>query len=159
MPLGQTRLTLAVYDGAATSQCSVLITVQDSVPPTVMAQPDVVVEQQRREGTPLTLTATITDAVDANPRLAWKIGANTITFPYVFPRGATTVSAVGTDASGNSASDDVLVTVRDTIAPVLSVLDVQVPQDPNNPIGARVLLTAGVYDIGDASPAVSWSIG
>lgn len=67
----------------------------------------------------------------------------------VFPLGSTTVTVTATDASGNSASDTVVVNVVDTTPPELTVpADVTVEQETRD--GTVVPLTATATDICDA---------
>jgi hypothetical protein len=72
---------------------------------------------------PHTFEATATDAVD---------GALTVTndAPAVFPGGPTDVTFTATDDSGNTTSGVVVVTVTDTVAPVLTLpADITVNED------------------------------
>ena len=64
------------------------------------------VEQETREGTVVPLDVTVSDICDPNPAIT----SNELD---IYPPGTTTVTFTATDASGNSASCSVNVTVSD----------------------------------------------
>ena len=152
LPLGTTTITLVVNDGTVDSaHDTVVVTVTDTTPPSVDAGSDITVEQATAAGKEVTLSATVSDICDANPTVTWSHGPTA-----VFPLGSTTVTVTATDASGNSASDTVIVNVVDTTAPVITCpADVTVEQA--TAAGTVVPLTATATDICDADPMITSS--
>ena len=149
LPLGMTTITLTVNDGEFTDTDTVVINVVDTAPPNVDAGPDISVEQATAAGTEVTLSATVSDICDAGPTVIWSHGPTA-----VFTPGSTTVTVAATDASGNSASDTVVVTVVDTTDPVITCpADVTVEQA--TAAGTVVPLTATATDNSDASPTIT----
>jgi len=71
-----------------------------------------------------TCTSTRTLAATAqgcpSPVLTYRVGANVITFPYVFPSGATTVLVTAANGVGANATCSFTVTVTPTPAPIIS---------------------------------------
>jgi len=128
LPLGTTIITLVVNDGFLNS-CpdSVTIDVVDTIPPVVDAGADINVEQATLAGTEVTLSANVSDICDADPDVVWSHGSTA-----VFPLGDTTVTVNVTDASGNTASDTVVVHVVDTTPPDVSCIET------TNPHGKKV---------------------
>ena len=149
LPLGKTTITLTVSDGKLTDTDTVVVNVVDRTPPSVDAGPDITVEQATAAGTKVTLSAKVKDICDASPAITWSHGPTA-----VFPLGSTTVTVKATDASGNSASDTVVVNVVDTTPPVITCpADVTVEQETRD--GTVVPLTATATDICDASPTIT----
>ena len=103
-PLGTTTVTLTVYDGRYSDTDTVDITVQDTTPPVITCPADVTVEQETRNGTVVSLTATATDICDASPTITSDELA-------IYPLGTTIVTFTATDNSGNNASCSMNVTV------------------------------------------------
>jgi hypothetical protein len=84
---------------------AVAITVQDTTPPTLTPPPDVEVEESHPAGTPVDLgQPTVSDNCDPNPTVENDA-------PALFPLGTTTVTWTATDASGNVATAQQMVTV------------------------------------------------
>jgi hypothetical protein len=153
LPLGTTEITLTVDDGQGTGTDTVEITVEDTTPPSVDVGPDIAVEQETADGTEVTLSATVSDICDASPTITWSQGPTA-----VFPLGNTTVTVTATDASGNRATDTVVVTVEDTRPPGVDAgPDITVEQETAD--GTEVTLNATVNDICDTSPTITWSHG
>jgi hypothetical protein len=113
--LGYTDVTLTVTDDkGASDMCSATVTVVDATPPEITCPADVSVEQESYTGTVVALEATATDNCDANPAITSDELA-------IYPLGVTIVTFTATDASGNSASCSMTVTVVDTTPPVITL--------------------------------------
>ena len=78
----------------------------DITPPEITCPANVTVEQETQEGTVVPLDVTVSDICDPNPAIT----SNELD---IYPPGTTTVTFTATDASGNSASCSVNVTVSD----------------------------------------------
>ena len=113
-PLGTTTITWTATDGAGNAATATqTVTVRDSTPPLgISAPPSLTVEATG----PLTIidigTATVTNA-GPNPTV-------THDAPESFPIGTTVVTWTATD-SGNTVRAYQVITVRDTLPPVLSI--------------------------------------
>ena len=150
-PLGDTEVTATVTDVSGnTTVKTMTITVVDTTAPNVTLA-DVTVEQATAAGANVPLTATVSDICDANPSITWSHDPATT----MFPLGYTEVSATVTDASGNTTTATMTVTVVDTTAPSVTLSDVTVEQA--TAAGTTVPLTATVSDTCDTDPSVSWS--
>ncbi len=148
LPLGDTTVTLVVNDGIVDSELpdTVVISVVDTIPPIVEAGPDVTVEQSSIEGAPAELpTPVVDDICDPDPTIVIS-GAMVI-----YPLGDTEVTVTATDASGNTASDIVVVHVVDTTPPGLSCVETVNPHGGTipkgkNPDGFYQLLAVDICD-------------
>lgn len=122
LPLGMTTVTLTVDDGIYTDTDTVDVTVQDTTPPSITAPPDMTVIANTAGGWAGDIgTPTVSDICDAAP-------AVTNDAPAVFPLGDTSVTWTATDQSGNSASDDQVITVE----PLPVNIDIKPCSDPNS---------------------------
>ncbi|MEJ1240808.1 HYR domain-containing protein [Chryseolinea sp. T2] len=116
-PLGVTQVTYTAKNSAnLTSTCTFKVTVTDGTPPTVTATtPDVVVNA----GNDCKATATWTAPVFTD-NCSGATVTSTHTSGSVFSIGATTVTYTAKDVSGNTATSQFTVTVKDTTPPVVS---------------------------------------
>lgn len=146
--LGTFDVELVVSDGEAEAGCSSQVTVEDTIPPTLLAPPDVTMECASQDGTPVDLgEPTVDDVCDADVEVANDA-------PALFPLGATVVTWTATDDSGNVSTAEQLVTVVDTTPPELSVsLSPDELWPPNHRL-IDVTATIDVFDICDADPDV-----
>ncbi len=127
-PIGTTTVTYTVTDGAGrTATANQTVTVEDRENPIVTAATDQT--SGTDEGT-CTATIAIPDATFTDnctgAQLRWAMkGATTgngqgQVGTYTFNQGETTITYTATDAAGNSSTDQLLVTVTDDEAPVLT---------------------------------------
>ncbi len=114
-PLGSTDVLWTATDHSGNSATATQsVSVVDTTPPLLTAPANVVAECTSPSGTPVNVgAATATDICDASL-------TPTNDAPGVFSLGATTVHWSVADDSGNQSSASQLVTVQDTIAPVIS---------------------------------------
>jgi hypothetical protein len=104
--VGSYTVTYDVTDcnGNPAAQEMRTVNVVDTTPPVITCPADETVEQETRNGTVVSLTATATDICDADPTIT----SNELP---IYPLGTTTVTFTATDNSGNSASCSMNVTV------------------------------------------------
>jgi len=150
LPLGVHVITLTITNTAGvTATDEVVVTVQDTTPPTILPPVAVRLEQTTRNGTPNNLSPpTVTDICDAAPTL-------TSNAPAAFPLGTTVVTWGATDDSGNAATATQAVTVVDTTSPVISApVAVHLEQTTRNGTPHN-LSPPTVTDICDAAPTLT----
>jgi len=150
--IGNTTVTWTATDTAGNSVVATqLVTVVDTVAPTVVPPADVTVEATSAEGAVAVIG--IAGAEDA-------VGAVEITSdaPERFPVGVTTVTWSASDAAGNEDTATQLVTVRDTTVPTL-VVPPDVTADAASRNGTAVVLgnatatdIVGVSEISNDAP-------
>ncbi|MFZ0183319.1 MAG: HYR domain-containing protein, partial [Nitrosotalea sp.] len=112
-PLGITMVTWTAIDNAGNMAKAVqTITVQDTTPPVLTAPPPVTVEATTPDNNSVNLG--VPSTYDA-------VGVESVTndAPPYFPIGKTTVTWKAIDTSGNSATATQVVTVQDTVPPVI----------------------------------------
>jgi hypothetical protein len=142
-------VNLQVNDGAASSNCSSQVTIQDTTDPTITAPADVTVECAAPGGTAVALgTPTVSDVCDASLTV-------TNDAPALFPLGPTLVTWTARDDGGNETTDTQLVTVQDTTPPVLTLslapTRLWPPNHKLHPITATITAT----DVCDGFPEVT----
>jgi hypothetical protein len=117
-PLGMTTVIWTATDSSGnTASATQKITVADNEPPkiTIPASEQVpVLEATGPDGAPFTFHPAVTD--NAGPALFITVTPSLTTYPM----GVTRVTFSAADSSGNTASVNVDVTVRDTIPPVIT---------------------------------------
>ena len=130
LPLGPTTVTLSVDDGQYIDTDTVDIMVVDTTLPDVDAGPDVTVEQTSIDGAPAELpTPIVSDICDVDP-MVFVSGTMDI-----YPLGDTVVTVTAIDASGNTASDTIVVHVIDTTPPDLECVEATNPHGQKTPAG------------------------
>lgn len=113
LPVGQHPVTLSVSDGLYEPVTDeVLITIQDTTPPTIDAGTNVTLEATTMEGANYTIMPMVDD-------LCSEVSLSQSPSLFYYPLGTTSVTVTATDDSGNSSSDQISITVQDTIAPEL----------------------------------------
>ncbi len=153
-PLGTTTVSCSATDGATNvASGSFTVTVRDTIAPTITVPANISVEETGPAGTPVTYVATASDAVT--------VGIVPVCAPVsgtTFPLGTTTVACTATDGAGNASSKSFTVTVRDTIAPTVTVA--VYPTSIWSPNGAMVPVTVSgsALDGGSGVANVTYSV-
>ena len=135
-PLGPTAVNWTVTDGAgAQAAAAQMITISDTTPPTVATPPDIQTTATGANTTVSLGAPTVTDLADTNPTVSNDMPANG------FPLGTTPVTWTATDASGNSATAQQMITIT-------------------TPSGGPLTLTApGAITLEAAAPATMATLG
>jgi|GEM_PF-3071019 len=116
-PLGTTHVGLAASDAAHnTATASFDVTVRDTTPPVISAPGTVTAEATSSAGATVIFVATANDVVSGNVSVTANPPSGS-----TFVIGFSLVSLSATDAAGNTATQNILIVVRDTIAPALTV--------------------------------------
>lgn len=126
--IGVTPVTCtAVNSQGRTATGTFMVTVIDRVPPVLRLPSDRAASALNASGVPVNFTVSAVDEVDGAIAVSCtpRSGAT-------FPRGSTAVECSATDSSGNTTQGRFVVTVRDTVAPVL-----QLPGDIIAPATSR----------------------
>ena len=107
--IGETVVTATAWDASGNTNTSQFtVTVEDTTPPTISVQANVLVEATGPEGAPAEFSASAADLVDPAPGISLDhVSGN------VYPLGETVVTVTATDASGNASTASFLVTVVD----------------------------------------------
>ena len=166
-PPGSTTVTLTVSDGEFNATDTVNILVQDTIPPVANAGTDVEAEQESHAGTQVMLNGTATDVGSERFNFTWSEGgvvlgtATNVTdtmLTYTFNLGIHVVTLDAVDQAGNMGSDNVTVTIVDTIPPVVDAgQDLTVEQESH--AGTEVTLTGTATDICSERFNFTWSEG
>jgi len=153
-PLGTTNVACTATDPAGnTASGSFTVTIRDTIAPLLTVPANISVEETGPAGTPVTYVATASDAVT--------VGIIPVCAPVsgtTFPLGTTTVACTATDGSGNVASKSFTVTVKDTIAPTVTIS--VFPLSIWSPNGAMVPVTVSglAQDGGSGVANVTYSV-
>ncbi len=114
-PLGVTFVTVTARDAANNTASRVFkITVRDTTPPVIAAQPNLTVEATSAAGAVVNFAPTAADSVSAATVTTSPASGST------FPLGTTTVTITAKDAANNTATRTFTVMVRDTTPPVIA---------------------------------------
>ncbi|MEW6131478.1 MAG: HYR domain-containing protein [Acidobacteriota bacterium] len=147
-PAGTTTVTCS----AGPEQCSFTVTVNDDDGPIVTVPPDIVAD-----ALPDQCSASVSYTVSANdacsgpvPLVICTVNYAIITSPYVFPKGTTTVTCDALDAGNRRSSASFTVTVRDRVAPVVTVPANIVQSTDAGQCSASVSFAASATDNCDA---------
>ncbi|HKO63233.1 MAG TPA: PxKF domain-containing protein [Pyrinomonadaceae bacterium] len=128
-PVGLTHITWTVTDSVGlTASCTQVINVSsedcagDTTPPTITAPPDVTLSTPA--GTVGSCGRSIGESTlgtaDASDNCVFNVSRTGVPAGNFFPVGSTTITYTVTDAAGNSASDQQVVTITDESAPVIA---------------------------------------
>lgn len=161
--VGTAIITVTVTDdggGTNSVQQSFTVNVTDQHAPTVSHAP-VVEEATGPTGATVNLdAATVSDAITASSTVVYSKNGSAFAFgSTLFPLGDTTVTVTATDAAGNVGMVDFVVTVRDTIAPVVAAHG-NVTASATSAGGATVSFAAATAtDAVTTSPTITYSKG
>lgn len=154
--VGVHTVTLTANDGhGGTGTATVLITVQDTTPPTLTLPANQVLEATSPAGSVASFTATASDIVDGvRPVLCAPASGS------IFPLGVTTVNCTASDFHGNTASGQFTITVRDTTPPLVvppanitvSATEASGVRGAAWPALAAFLAGASATDVADPAP-------
>ena len=116
-PIGTTTVTCTATDTVGnSSQSTFTVLVQDTVPPVINVPGPLDVAANGPTGAITTFAVSATDAVDGPVPVVCTPPSGSM-----FPLGQTSVTCTAKDAAGNSAAQSFIVTVTDTLPPVLNV--------------------------------------
>ncbi len=156
-PLGTTRVTITATDASENSiSTQLVVTVRDTVSPTLMLPEDLSIEADQIGGISRTQTdvaawlasVVASDTVDSKPKIEHDA-------PEVFAVGETIVLYTATDQAGNEVTGSVTITVTDRVPPKLSL-----PDDitiEGNTIGGATLQSTGILTVITLDDAVDES--
>ena len=148
--MGPTTVACSVTDSAGlTTTGSFVVTVRDSVGPSLTLPDDITAEATSAAGAAVTYSASAADLVDPSPSFGCAPASGS-----TFPLGTTTVSCSGTDNSGNTTTDTFDVNVVDTTAPDLTV-PADITAEATSAAGAVVTYAASATDAVDPAPVVT----
>ena len=150
--LGTNTIAVIATDAAGnTATGTFTVTVRDTTAPVLTLPETITAEATAATGATVTLVGSATDLVSGDVPIAFSPASNT-----VFPMGETTVTATATDAAGNASTATLVVTVVDTIAPVLTLPD-DITVEATGPAGATVMFAATAVDTVSGNLDVSYS--
>ncbi len=142
-PLGDTEVSCSATDDAGnTGSASFTITVVDTTAPDVSVPASASYEATGPDGAPVSFSTSAADLVDGSVPTGCDHDPG-----ETFPLGDTEVSCSATDDAGNTGSASFTITVVDTTAPELLLVDVTA--EATGPAGAIVTFTAGATDLVD----------
>ncbi|MFP2905500.1 HYR domain-containing protein [Pyxidicoccus sp. 3LFB2] len=153
-PLGVNRVSVTATDGAGNSaSCAFTVSVRDTLPPTLTCPFNVTAEAMDARGVSVTYPpALVTDAVSALTNTVYSKDSGSSFLP-----GQTRVTMMATDESGNAATCNFYVTVRDTRPPQLSC-PAPVFAEATGSTGAPVHYGPAIAtDVMTLSPSVTYS--
>ena len=148
--LGTTTVSCSATDSAGnTSSITFDVIVRDGTAPAFGAMPTPVVEAVGPSGAIVTYAVTATDVVDPTVTVSCSPASDGL-----FAVGTTTVNCTAIDDANNQSSGSFTVTVRDTIAPVLSVPG-NISAEASTAAGAVVTFAPTASDRVTAAPVIT----
>src|SRR6185295_4649363 len=117
--------------------------VRDTVAPMITCSSNLTRECTSPSGAAVTFTTTATDLCDATPTIVCSPASGS-TFGF----GPTTVNCSATDDSNNASHCSFTVTVRDTVAPMITCSS-NLTRECTSPSGAAVTFTTTATDLCD----------
>ncbi|WP_242135895.1 LamG-like jellyroll fold domain-containing protein, partial [Aestuariivivens marinum] len=155
--IGANNVVLTVTDNNGNSStCNAIVTVEDNVAPIITCptpNPSYDADPGQCYAS-LSFNATATDNCLGSPTITYNIGGSVITFPYNFPIGSTTVTAVANDGNGQTASCAFSVAVADNEDPTASN-PAPITASGSAP-APNVAVVTDEADNCTASPIVAW---
>ncbi len=151
--VGENTITLTVTDiNGNSASASAIVTVEDSIAPTVFAQ-DIIVQLDANGTASITAENIDNGSTDNCEIKTWSVDTNNFDCNNV---GENTVTLTVKDVNGNSASKTAIVTVEDTLAPTIVTQDITIQLDANG----TASITAENIDNGstDNCEIETWSI-
>ncbi len=141
MVLGDYSATVSATNAGGTGTGNFAVRVIDYTPPVITAPSTLTVEATSAAGAVVTFTASASDVISgAVPVTATPASGSTIGL------GISTINLSATDGSNNTATKQILVTVRDTTRPVLT-LPAPITVEATGPGGAIVNFAASAADL------------
>lgn len=135
-PIGETVVTMDAKDadGNVATQVTFTVTVSDAGAPVLVAPPKQSAETDAGQSTAtldVTTLGSVSDNVDSDLAIIFRVGTTTLTGPYAFPVGETIVTMDAVDAAGNAAAQtSFLVSISDvTPPPIPTVAQVVINSD------------------------------
>src|SRR3989449_563975 len=151
-PLGVTSVTCSAMDAHGNlGSASFTITVRDTTPPALVLPGAFSVEATSSSGAAVTYSASASDIVDGV-----LVSTCAPASGSMFPLGTTTVHCSVSDAAGNAATGEFVVTVVDTTPPIVTVPP-SISVEATGPTGAVVTFSSSASDVVDGSVAGSCS--
>jgi len=149
--LGTHTVTWTATDAAGnSSQVTSNVIIKDTTAPAITAQADITAEATGPSGATVTYTTpTALDLVDGSVAVACApVSGST------FAIGSTPVNCSASDLSGNTATSTFNVIVKDTTAPVVTIVPPSQTLEATSPAGAVATFTASSTDIVDGTDPV-----
>lgn len=145
--IGSTPVTVTSSDTRGNSSSRTFnVTVADTTAPAITAPADITAEATSAAGAAVSYTASASDLVDGSVAVTASPASGS-----TFALGTTSVALSAADSRGNASSASFNVTVRDTIAPSLTLPDSQT-LEATGPDGAAASFAASATDaVGVAS--------
>ncbi len=143
-PLGNTEVSIySVDDMANSTQTTVTIKVQDTIPPTITTPANIILE-----------ATGIKNIIDIGQATATDIFSIEITnnAPPSFPLGKTLVTWTATDSNGNSTHSNQEIIVRDTTAPTFEIIEIKNKHWPRHRKLQHVITVKNLSDLIDKTP-------
>ena len=149
-PIGLTTVVCTATDAHAnTGSASFTVTVRDTTAPALTVPSSTTIEAMSASGATFTFTTSALDIVDGSVTPVCSPASGSL-----FPMGPTIVNCTATDTRNNTSSANFTVTVRDTIAPVVTV-PASFDVEATGATGAVVTFTASAVDnVNGARPTV-----
>jgi len=141
-PLGNTTVTCTASDVAGnTATKSFIVTIQDTIPPTIIGPSGITVQATSAAGAQVNYTVTATDNVGllSGPTCNPTPGS-------VFPLGNTTVTCTASDVAGNTATKSFIVTIQGTTDILSMVVPSGITAEAVSAAGAQVNYTVTATD-------------